>query len=152
MVKKFGFECEEHTVQTRDGYMLTIFRLPSRINEYDPKFRPAVLLQHGFLSNAASWLVNGPHESIPLELVNAGFDVWLGNTRENSFGRRHLKFNPESSEFWKFSLDEIAKYDIPAIINYISQCKENESNEKLSDEARKINIIAFDQVRKFFFS
>jgi hypothetical protein len=151
MVKKFGYECEEHTVQTKDGYLLTIFRIPSRINENEPKFKPAVLMQHGFLSNAASWLANGPHESIPLELVNSGFDVWLGNTRENSFGRKHIKLNPETPEFWKFSLDEVAEYDIPAIVDYISECKEKESNGKLSNEEKKIFLIAFDQVREIIY-
>ena len=41
--------------------------------------RPAVLLQHGLLESSYTWVVNGPELSLAFCLVDAGFDVWMGN-------------------------------------------------------------------------
>uniref|UniRef100_A0A8D0IQI8 Gastric triacylglycerol lipase n=1 Tax=Sus scrofa TaxID=9823 RepID=A0A8D0IQI8_PIG len=47
------------------------------------------------------------------------YDVWMGNSRGNTWSRKHLKFSLNSQEYWAFSLDEMAKYDLPATINFI---------------------------------
>jgi hypothetical protein len=52
--------------------------------------------------------------------AQAGHDVWLANSRGNTYSRRHTNLNPdEDSEFWNFSWEEIGKYDVPAVIDYI---------------------------------
>ncbi|XP_054584930.1 lipase member K isoform X2 [Eptesicus fuscus] len=51
--------------------------------------------------------------------TDTGYDVWMGNSRGNTWSRKHLKFSPKSPEFWAFSLDEMAKYDLPATIDFI---------------------------------
>ncbi|XP_045658258.1 gastric triacylglycerol lipase isoform X2 [Ursus americanus] len=53
------------------------------------------------------------------ENIDAGYDVWLGNSRGNTWARRNLYFSPDSVEFWAFSFDEMAKYDLPATIDFI---------------------------------
>lgn len=74
---------------------------------------------HGFLGTAADYLLNGPSISLALLLANDGYQVFLGNVRGSKFCMNHKKLDPLSSEFWRFSLDEIAMFDLPAIIDYI---------------------------------
>jgi hypothetical protein len=47
--------------------------------------------------------MNQPELSLPYLLAEAGYDVWMGNTRGNTYGRRHMRLNPEQPEFWNFS-------------------------------------------------
>ena len=36
-------------------------------------------------------------------LADAGFDVWLGNSRGGYYGLRHLNKQADESAFWDFS-------------------------------------------------
>ncbi|XP_022256648.1 gastric triacylglycerol lipase-like [Limulus polyphemus] len=51
-------------------------------------------------------------------LADAGYDVWLGNFRGNTYSRRHVTLSTDSKEFWEFSFDEMALYDLPAMIDF----------------------------------
>ncbi|AOW06270.1 Alpha/Beta hydrolase protein [Yarrowia lipolytica] len=82
--------------------------------------RPVVYLHHGLLMNSEVWVVNtDAKKSIAFALADLGFDVWLGNNRGNKYSRKHMKYNPESREFWDFCLDDFALFDIPDSIDYI---------------------------------
>lgn len=51
--------------------------------------------------------------------MTAGFDVWMGNTRGNTYSRRNVNgLYPYQLEFWYFSIDELALIDIPTMIDY----------------------------------
>merc|ERR1712216_331511 len=64
--------------------------------------------------------VNGDADrSLGYVLADAGYDVWLGNARGTRFGRAHSTLKEESPEFWAWSWDEIAKFDIPATVDFI---------------------------------
>ncbi|XP_037777860.1 gastric triacylglycerol lipase-like [Penaeus monodon] len=81
--------------------------------------RPVVLLMHGVLSSSDDFVLNDPHQALAFMLADAGYDVWLGNARGNTYSRRHVRLSPDQPEFWDFSWDEIAQYDLPDMLAYI---------------------------------
>ncbi|XP_041453357.1 gastric triacylglycerol lipase-like [Lytechinus variegatus] len=117
LITSKGYPCKEYSVQTEDGFILGVQRIPYGRNESEYTPRPVVFLQHGLLASATNWLTNLANESLAYILADAGFDVWLGNVRGNVYSRKSIKYKPEDVEFWKWSWDEMAKYDLPAMIN-----------------------------------
>ncbi|XP_045609072.1 lipase 3 [Procambarus clarkii] len=81
--------------------------------------RKAVFVLHGFLSSSADFVMNDPDQALGFLLADAGFDVWLGNTRGNFYGRRHTNLTTKQPEFWDFSWNELSRYDVPAMLSYV---------------------------------
>ncbi|NP_001119718.1 egg-specific protein precursor [Bombyx mori] len=119
LLKKHQYPVEEHTVATDDGYHLTVLRIPPTHQTRDDKKKPVALLMHGLLGSADDWLLMGPSKSLAYMLSDAGYDVWLGNVRGNKYSRSHVSKHPALNDFWKFSNDEIALHDLPAIIDHV---------------------------------
>ena len=124
LIQSKGYPCEEHKVVTADGYILGVFRIPHGRNASSVG-RP-VLLQHGLLDSAATWVMNFHDQSLAYILADAGYDVWLGNVRGNYYSRAHVRYNPDrDEEFWDFSWDDMARDDLPSMIGFIlnmTQC------------------------------
>ncbi|XP_052178528.1 triacylglycerol lipase 2-like [Diospyros lotus] len=118
VVETQGYPCEEHKVETKDGYILSMQRIPATRSGDKPNNGP-VLLQHGLFIDAASWLLNSPEQSLAFILADSGFDVWLANTRGTKYSRGHTSLGPNDPAYWDWSWDELAAYELPALFQYV---------------------------------
>ncbi|XP_067005413.2 lipase 1 [Anabrus simplex] len=110
---KDGYKMETHSVQTDDGYILGVHRIPGI------KTSPPILFQHGLGTASDSWIVFGRERSLAYQLADNGYDVWMGNARGNLYSKNHTTMKPTDPQFWKFSWHEMGIYDMPATIDYI---------------------------------
>uniref|UniRef100_A0A1B0DL49 Lipase n=1 Tax=Phlebotomus papatasi TaxID=29031 RepID=A0A1B0DL49_PHLPP len=117
ILRHHGYTAEEHSVTTPDGYILKLHRvLPHGGNESST--HQVVFLQHGVLGSSADFLLQGPQQSLPLQLADAGYDVWLGNFRGNTYSRKHNTLSAMDRKFWDFEWHELGVLDLPTMVNY----------------------------------
>uniref|UniRef100_A0A7N0UCQ8 Lipase n=1 Tax=Kalanchoe fedtschenkoi TaxID=63787 RepID=A0A7N0UCQ8_KALFE len=115
-----GYKCQEFEVETGDGFLLSLQRIPEgRVGGGGGRSRPPVFVQHGILVDGMTWFLNPPDRNLPLILADRGFDVWIANTRGTRFSRRHRNLNPSQREYWNWSWDEIVAYDLPAAFEFV---------------------------------
>lgn len=114
----FGYQVEDRIVQTQDGYILTLHRIARECAP--PRTKGVIYLHHGLLMNSEIWVTMlHKHHNLPYVLFDLGYDVWLGNNRGNKYSQKHLLHKLTSDQFWDFSIDEFALFDIPDSIEYI---------------------------------
>jgi len=64
LVEHYGYPIEQHDVKTRDGYILTMHRIPHGRIKNDRRRKIPIYLQHGLFASASSWVLNDPDESL----------------------------------------------------------------------------------------
>lgn len=91
--------------------------------------KQAVLIQHGIVDSSDGFLVNSEDKCLPLVLARQGYDVWISNTRGNYYAEEHLYLDyiKDSKSYYDFSLDEMGRFDLPAVINHIQQTRNSSS-------------------------
>ncbi|XP_001952550.2 lipase 3 [Acyrthosiphon pisum] len=119
IVKNNGYAVEVHNVVTEDGYILELHRISENKSGHKPTRNHPVFVHHGVLGSSADWVLGGADISLPMQLSDAGYDVWLANCRGNTYSRKHSTMTSKQREFWNFSLHEVGTFDLPASLDYI---------------------------------
>ena len=85
-----------------------------------PKGAPVVFMQHGLFASAEFWAIRGK-DAPAFQIIDAGFDVWLGNSRGNMYSRKndHISPSKDAKDFFDFSFYEMGKNDAPAQIDFV---------------------------------
>ncbi|XP_075530048.1 lipase member M-like [Dermacentor variabilis] len=52
-------------------------------------------------------------------LADRGYDVWAMNTREIAFRSHNKNMSQKHDRYWQWSFDEIGRYDIAAVIDFV---------------------------------
>ncbi|KAI4384947.1 hypothetical protein MLD38_003030 [Melastoma candidum] len=120
MVRPWGYACEEHTVTTKDGYILGVQRIPA----HEPGQRMSkapVLLQHGLLMDAVTWVYNQPDKSLAFILADNGYDVWMANSRGTKPSLGHTSLSSSDPAYWEWTWDELVSYDLTATFQHVNR-------------------------------
>uniref|UniRef100_A0A8R1XXN8 Lipase n=1 Tax=Onchocerca volvulus TaxID=6282 RepID=A0A8R1XXN8_ONCVO len=160
IVAYYEYPSEIHTVTTDDGYILELHRIPGgkAENRTGNASKFVVFLQHGFVSSSAVWVTNLPNQSAAFIFADAGFDVWMGNVRGNTYSTKHVNYTQNDLKYWDFTFDEFAKYDLDSMINCVlNQTRQHSlyyigySEGTLTMFAKlSIDQIFAQKIRKFF--
>ncbi|XP_050300262.1 lipase 3-like [Anthonomus grandis grandis] len=144
VVESFGYPTEVHEVETEDGYLLNVFRVPygQKSEAKQPNEYP-VIINHGLMGSAENFIIGGPKKALPYVLADHGYDVWLCNARGTHHSRKHRTLDPDKdmAKFWRFSWHEIGVYDLPAVIDYVLNITQKS----------KVNFIGHSQGTTTFF-
>ncbi|CAI9101962.1 OLC1v1000137C1 [Oldenlandia corymbosa var. corymbosa] len=132
LIEPAGYPCSEHITQTKDGYLLGLQRVSgssssSRTGYLNGQRGPPVLLLHGLMMSGDAWFMDSPNQSLGFILADNGFDVWAGNVRGTRWSHGHVSLSEREKEFWDWSWQELALYDLAEMARYIS----NVTNSKV---------------------
>ncbi|KAL9272770.1 Triacylglycerol lipase 1-like protein [Drosera capensis] len=159
LIRPAGYLCSEHTVQTKDGHLLGIQRVSSGDEALRLGFRPPVLLQHGLFTETVkegkwrvvdalagdSWFLNSKDQSLGFILADQGFDVWVGNVRGTRWSHGHASLSEKDKEYWNWSWEELALYDLAEMINYVYLTTNSKISYVGHSQGTIIALAAFTQ-------
>ncbi|CAB02896.2 Lipase [Caenorhabditis elegans] len=119
--KHFGYESEVHLVRTTDEYILELHRIPCKQNEKCDRSskRPIVFMQHGLLADGFSWIPNLANQSAGFVFADAGFDIWIANSRGTPASQKHIGYGPENQKFWNFTWQQMSEFDLTASVDLV---------------------------------
>lgn len=115
-----GFDIIDEQVETKDGFFLRVHHVKclepddelSKIGRGFP-----ILIVHGLFQSSGSFITS-EERSIAFWFSQRGYDVYLGNNR-GIFDMGHRYYSRYSPAFWDHDVEDLALYDIPALIDYV---------------------------------
>ncbi|KAK4057824.1 hypothetical protein OIO90_001043 [Microbotryomycetes sp. JL221] len=117
-----GFDVIEQTVETKDGYLLKMFKVECL--KKTPKIHCdgrggfPVLIQHGLFQSCGSFITS-EERSLAFWLAEHGdYQVYLGNNR-GVFDMGHARLKRSDPRFWDYNIKELALYDLPAMVDHV---------------------------------
>ena len=134
-----GFETKVQRTTTEDGYNLVMFQsLPNKGRHSLEKGsqtskREVVLVIHGISSSADTFALAS--DSIIKYLLKEGYEVWAANSRGTKYSCTHEYLTNDSKEYWDFSFQEMAEFDVPAFYQKVMEVS----------GAEEITVIAHSQ-------
>ncbi|XP_011296943.1 lipase 3-like isoform X2 [Fopius arisanus] len=140
LISKYGYRGETHKVTTNDGYILEMHRITGPKSNPKAEGKPVIFVMHGLLCSSVDWIISGPKKGLGFMLADAGYDVWLGNARGNTYSRGHKKYSTIDKQYWMFSWHEQGTEDLPAMIDYITR---NTGNERIFYAAHSQGTTAY---------
>ncbi len=73
LVKSLGYPIEEHSIQSQDGYIVTMHRIPHGfLNEDQDNPRPVVLLAHCMMASSVVFTFGPTNQSLAYLLADEG--------------------------------------------------------------------------------
>ena len=122
---KYGYDWEPMVVTTEDDFILTTFHILGKTDgSAKAANKGSVLIQHGDLEDGTSWVLGngGEEESFHLKLVDAGYDVWIGNNRGTMYSWGHKTLDAaKDPEYWDWTWADMGLYDDVANITAIKK-------------------------------
>ncbi|XP_055591127.1 lipase 1-like [Uranotaenia lowii] len=131
LIRKYGYQVQEHQVETPDGYLLGMYRIIPR----RPSRKHPVFMMHSLFSSCSDWVLIGRQHGLAYLLSNLGYDVWMGNARGTRYSRKHKLLSTKNPTFWDFSFHEIGFYDVTSLIDYVLD----------QTAASKLHYVGFSQ-------
>ncbi|VDN60868.1 unnamed protein product [Dracunculus medinensis] len=122
IIAYYGYPVEIYSVTTEDGYILELHRIPYGKNGTTNDFhanKSVIFLQHGFIGSSAVWVTNLPDQSAGFLFADAGYDIWMGNARGNTYSANHTLYTKKDREFWEFTWNEISEIDLSTMIDFV---------------------------------
>ena len=119
--RRVGYELEDHTAVTVDGFHITLQRLRKRtdfgklaaVGTAGP-----VLLMHGLFNTAITFTLHSTHRALAFALLDNGHDVFMANSRASAHSLRHERLSRGDVRYWSWTIDELV-YDVAAAYKYI---------------------------------
>ena len=138
-IANLNLNLEEVQYTTDDRYVNTVWVLTSK--DSSNRNGQSVILQHGLLDGGFTWLILAEN-SLAKKLCDEGYVVYISYIRGTQFSKSHLDYDTGLlSKYWDFSFDEMAEFDLPALINLV----------KTRDNVEKVNYIGHSQGTLIFF-
>lgn len=76
-------------------------------------------MQHGLLADGFSWIPNLANQSAGFVFADAGFDIWIANSRGTPASQKHIGYGPENQKFWNFTWQQMSEFDLTASVDLV---------------------------------